>query len=215
MLKRSPLYYLLIAFTLSSISGCSGCCDISVLADLVSKLALGLTATFLQNDGNSQIFRMANEFTNSATDVAIKQNCKCSNTIEEAKSNNSHWNVYYSANDPSPANWGQPQISTGVDKAPLEPCQDDNTFCDVQFLASGYYLVENILDFTNQVKERDENNNTEYGSHKTDVMDNPFEANASFGNNRSYKVMHIELSNEQAVFDNNGKRIYCKALQVK
>ncbi len=214
MLKRSPLYYLLIAFTLSTISGCSGCCDITVLADLVSKLALGLTATFLQDDGNSQIFRMSNEFENSAADVAIKQNCKCSNTIEEAKSNNSHWNVYYSANDPNPTNWGQPQLSTGVDKSSLKPCEDDNTFCDVQFLASGYYLVENILDFTQQVTERNENNNIEYGSHKTDVMDNPFEANAGFGNNRNFKVMHIELSNEQPVYE-NGKRIFCRALQVK
>lgn len=215
MFRKSILYYVVIAFTLSSISGCSGCCDVSVLADLVSNLTIGLTSSFLQDDGNAQIFRMANDFTNSAADVAIKQTCNCSNTIEEAKSQNSHWNVYYSANDPSPTNWGQPQVSTGVDKAPLKPCEDDNTFCDVQFLASGYYLVENILDFTNNVTERNENNNTEYGQHKTDLMDNPFMANASYGNNRNYKVMHIELSNEQPVYDSEGKRIFCRALQVK
>ncbi len=215
MVKRGILYYAVLAITLTSISGCSGCCEISVLADLVSKLALGLTSTFLQDNGNSQIFRMANDFTNSATDVAIKQNCSCANTIEEAKSHNSHWNVYYNQNNPSPGNWGQPQLITGVDKSPLKPCEDDNTFLDVEFLASGYYLVENILDFTENVTEREENNNKEYGSHKTDVMDNPFEANSRFGNNLSYKVMHIELKNEQPVFDAQGNRVYCRAIQVK
>ncbi len=192
------------------------CCEASVLADLATTLVSGLVRTFVSSTANSQVFEVVNDFANVATDVAVNQTCTCGKKIQEAKASTAKWNVYYNASTPDPGNWGQPQVDADVDKGSLEACHDDKTIVDVEFLASGYYLVENILDYTNQVHERNEGNNLNQNeTWKTEVMTNPFLENAHFGNNRNYTIIEVKLEQELPQYDAEGKRIFCRILSVK
>jgi hypothetical protein len=80
------------------------CCMGSILADLATTLGSGLARTFVSGTANSQIYNVANDFANVATDVAIKKNCSCADKIEETKSQTARWNIYYNTTSPEPSN---------------------------------------------------------------------------------------------------------------
>lgn len=201
-------HLLILSFPVVALAaGCCGAVDaVLKLADLFFSSEYGVK--LVGEDVSSSIKEFSIAFGNADVDQG---QCDCTKTTETAGPQEVQWNIYYDQNTSDPSSWGTPVESASVPKEPLKPCGEDNTFINSEFLQQGYYLVETILDYANQVDERNEDNN-EYNDKSAEV--NTFEDNAKYGNNRKYMIIKVDLANPQHHYE-NGKEVFARILEIK
>lgn len=201
-------HLLVLAFpAMALVAGCCGSVDaVLKLADLV------FSSEYVRENIGTTASSTIDRFLVSFENADIQEgSCECTKTTQEAGAEEVQWNIYYNETTENPSEWGTPVESASIPKNPLKPCAEEETFINSEFLQAGYYLVETILDYAEQVDERDENNN-EYDEKNAHV--NTFEENAKYGNNRKYTIVKVDLANPQHHYE-GGKEVFARILEIK
>ncbi len=191
LLKRF-FFVILISLSTLSLNSCQCSENFGLNVDPDFKYISDIALYVLSETSTNQDVKMAINFVNEAEK-------SCCNKSESTNQQNFKVNVYYNANNPNPSNWGTPTESGSKDKKALSPCEQDNGEVETSFLKNGYYLVEMILDFLDNTKERSENNNNSIKKKSGSTITNTFDENAKYGNNRIYKIIHITGLNDANV----------------
>lgn len=176
-----------LALTIPTFNSCSCSETFGLNVNPDFKYLGDIALNILSETSNSQDVDLLVKFINDADEGCC----------EKSNGTNTHdlkVNIYYDSLTMNPSSWGKPNQSGIADKKALGACEEDNGGTTSKFLKNGYYLVEMVLDFLDETKERDEANNNSNirKSGSTIPHINTFEENAKFGNNRIYKIIHVQ-----------------------
>lgn len=200
------LFKIFLILSPLAFTGCK--CKILENPDLIHE-GITFAIKLISGEHNYETKDISTSFVNLAAKVAKR--CECGKGTETAPASAARWNVYFDPNSGTPDNWGKPEDSTEVDKNALAACAQDITGIQSDFLVTGYYLLECILDYDDNVDERDENNNDKKKTlRRPESERNVFAENERYGNNRMYQVIYVEVKNGKPVFDAAGKQIFCR-----
>jgi hypothetical protein len=197
--KLKQLLTFSVAATLLCFYSCS--CGDKGICDLVIN---GMKTVFSKETTNSKIFNIACDVANQIYEGI----CKCEK-LGEAGSNNFQGNVYYTPDSIAPSDWGAPAATDNFRQGALAGCATDQRHLDVEFLQDGIYQVESIIDQLSEVKEQNEDNNTQYLNGRA-IHDN----NNIQKNNKSTLQIRITGIGKSKLMDPNGKPIMARILSI-
>lgn len=133
--------------------GCEEVCDTLSLADLIVE---SISPVFQESVVDGDKYELVHMSLNTIKGIAC-ENLECKGA-ETADKHVYRQNIYYSS---SPTDyWGNPVDEYEFANDALEPCAYAENNDVLKFLVDGYYLIEGIVDFYQEVTERNPDNNT-------------------------------------------------------
>lgn len=195
MKKHTLLFALIIIASLSIIISSLSCektCEIKNLADLLLK---GYSENFDSEFANTKFYNISNVVLN-----AIDAFKDCS--VETAEQNTFNKTITYSET-PDFSNAKIVDVKDDIINA-LPPTKEATIEDKIGFLVDGYYQISSIIDFNNDVKERNEDNN-----------DNEHDFVPALIQSNPENIIHIEGTHKRPQRDANGKEIYLKRVSSK